>query len=354
MPSISRRNLLRTATAGSFLSIAGTAPANAETTPADWRTEMVRIHLPESAGTSFHIKELLSGPSSHLELWELEPSGYMLADARHRIMLECSSTAPSPLRNFASNNAAYLGLGEYVVETRGSRFINALSGAPRTPLSNSRTGEAVDEIVTQAQSESPLSSSPPNHSKSLEVPPPVGSNARFRIPKYGYITGCTVLHNTPSEGRCGWIAATIVMRYWHARSRVTLIPAAHRTGNNIKPVSGADFADLIRSGKSMASWGKPVAEALAAHATHRMGVASQAWYNWLSTNVDSALNQGRPVILFGRLPDAYKDGRTIDHAVVAYGKSKDGHNIVHYTYNGRQSVILNSGLVGSNTHFLLR
>lgn len=79
-----------------------------------------------------------------------------------------------------------------------------------------------------------------------------------------------------------------------------------------------------------------------------------AWYNWLSTNVDSALNQGRPVILFGRLPDAYKDGRTIDHAVVAYGKSKDGHNIVHYTYNGRQSVILNSGLVGSNTHFLLR
>jgi hypothetical protein len=90
------------------------------------------------------------------------------------------------------------------------------------------------------------------------------------------------------------------------------------------------------------------------HGVERMGIKAMAWYNWLSTNVDSALKDGQPVILFGDLPDAYADGKSIRHAVVAYGKSKDGHNIVHYTYSGKQAVVLNSGIVATNAHFELK
>lgn len=50
----------------------------------------------------------------------------------------------------------------------------------------------------------------------MKVPPPVGTNVKFRIPSYGYITGCTVLAS--STGRCGWVAATIVMRYWQKQA----------------------------------------------------------------------------------------------------------------------------------------
>lgn len=56
----------------------------------------------------------------------------------------------------------------------------------------------------------------------------------------------------------------------------------------------------------------------------------------------------------GSLPSAYADGKKVNHAVVAYGKSKDGHNIVHYGYSGKSALVLNSGTVGSNTHFMLK
>ena len=81
---------------------------------------------------------------------------------------------------------------------------------------------------------------------------------------------------------------------------------------------------------------------------------ADAWYILLSLNVDSALEAGRPVILLGSLPSALADGEKENHAVVAYGKSKDGHNIVHYGYSGKSALVLNSGTVASNTHFLLK
>lgn len=40
--------------------------------------------------------------------------------------------------------------------------------------------------------------------------------------------------------------------------------------------------------------------------------------------------------------------------MVAYCKSKDGHNIVHYGYSGKSALVLNSGIVGSNTHLVLK
>ncbi len=187
----------------------------------------------------------------------------------------------------------------------------------------------------------------------MKVPPPVGTNVNFRIPSYGYISGCTVLAN--STGRCGWVAATIVMRYWHARTSKLLIPTAHRSGNNIKVVARPDFADLIRDGRSESVFsGLAVADGMGYHAVVRQKINADAWYILLSLNVDSALKAGRPVILLGSLPSALADGEKENHAVVAYGKSKDGHNIVHYGYSGKSALVLNSGTVASNTHFLLK
>lgn len=130
----------------------------------------------------------------------------------------------------------------------------------------------------------------------------------WELPEPGYllvemkthITGCTVLANT--TGRCGWVAATIVMRYWHARTGKLLIPTAHRSGNNIKVVARPDFADLIRNGRSESVFsGLAVADGMGYHAVVRQKINADAWYNLLSLNVDSALKAGRPVILLGSL-----------------------------------------------------
>jgi hypothetical protein len=332
--------------------VLGATIANAASV--SWRDALLAYYLPQRAGSAFAVKELVSGPASQLEVWELPGAGYFLVDAATQAMIEYSDSAASPLRGFATSDATYLGLGEYIVNLGERRAVNALNGALRDRFDVARIREATDQIASVAAVADARSTVNRGSAVAAKVPPPVGTNVDFRIPSYSYITGCTVLHNTAAEGRCGWIAATIVMRYWHARSGKILIPAAHRSGTNIKAVSGSDFADLIRDGRDRASWGPPVADGIGDHATGRMNINAMAWYNWLSSGVDSALKDGRPVILFGDLPDAYADGKTIRHAVVAYGKSKDGHNIVHYTYPGKQAVVLNSGIVGTNTHFMLK
>lgn len=353
---ISRRTALKVGglSAGS-LAGAGVllAPQRAQAETEDWRQQFLDHHLPQRLGSSFVITKLISGSSAAFELWDLPSVGYMLVDANRRTMVECSDDALSPLDGYRGHDAAYLGLGEYVVETAGGRAVNALSGTPRASVDYRQFEEVTDALAANMTLSDPLSLEAPSTPEASKIPPPVGTNVRFRIPSYTYITGCNVLANT--SDRCGWIAASIVMRYWHGRWPAILIPAAHRSGTNIKTVTRPDYADLIRSGRSQpVGSGLPVAEAMRYHAVVRQNVRADAWYNLLSTNVDSALNSGRPVILLGNLPSAYVNGKSINHAVVAYGKSKDGHNIVHYGYSGKSAIVLNSGVIGSNTHFLMK
>lgn len=101
--------------AGTLLS-----PAIAHAAPPSWRDELLAHYLPDRAGSPFVVKELVSGAASQLEVWELPRSGYFLIDAATQAMIEYSNDAISPLHGFASNNAAYLGLGEYIVEISGA------------------------------------------------------------------------------------------------------------------------------------------------------------------------------------------------------------------------------------------
>jgi hypothetical protein len=330
------------------------APLWARADVTDWRQGMLDHYLPDRAGASFSVRQLESGNDADFELWELAGGGYMLVDARTRTMIESSDTATSPLISYPGHDATYLGLGEYIVQMPGKKRINALNRTSRSAMSETQVGEVVHELSGNVALADPLSLTNQSRMQAYStIPPAVGSNVNFRIVNYSYITGCTVLPN--DNDRCGWIAASIVMRYWHARSGKTLIPTAHRSGTNIKEVSGTDFADLIRNGRSLVvGSGLPVAEGMGYHAVTRQKVKADAWYNLLSLNVDSALKADRPVILLGNLPSAYTDKKKSNHAVVAYGKSKDGHNIVHYGYKDKQALVLNSGTVGSNTHFLLK
>lgn len=62
--------------------------------------------------------------------------------------------------------------------------------------------------------------------------------------------------------------------------------------------------------------------------------------------VSTYINAGRPVGLWGYLPRL--SSGSANHAVLAYGKTTQGHNIVHYGYSGKTNIVLNSGIVGSN------
>jgi hypothetical protein len=76
------------------------------------------------------------------------------------------------------------------------------------------------------------------------------SNIKTQVKDFGYITGCHVYPN--STGVCGWVAGSMVVRYWHVRSSTrTLLPSAYRVGWNLNP--NKNFATYLQGSSGTAA-----------------------------------------------------------------------------------------------------
>lgn len=80
---------------------------------------MLAYYLPEREGSTMRVRELNSGTDAAFELWELPKTGYLLVETKTRSIVEYSANAISPLAAYPGHDAAYLGMGEYVVELAG-------------------------------------------------------------------------------------------------------------------------------------------------------------------------------------------------------------------------------------------
>lgn len=168
-----------------------------------------------------------------------------------------------------------------------------------------------------------------------------------RVPSYGYITGSHVYANR--TGICGWVAGSIVTRYWHARSSARrLLPAGYRSGTNM--TATPNFATYLRGAGADATWAPNIEERMVWNAKKQKVGHVSSWALGM-IGVWSELDNGYPAIIFGNLPTGPK--KKGPHAVVAYGQTKGGFAITHYGWKGYTNVILNGGLIGSNSRFRL-
>lgn len=162
------------------------------------------------------------------------------------------------------------------------------------------------------------------------------------MPEHQLIERCTVLPN--DSNRCGWVAASILLRYWQARlPRLGLIGAAHLAGDDIvAPENGPDLADVLRGPGHNASWGASVARRLN-HYLRARGLAASAAWRPLALGARHEIEQGRPVILFGDFPGAGY------HAVLAYGLTSNRRRfVVHYGWHDLTMLPV-GGMIGSVT-----
>lgn len=118
---------------------------------------------------------------------------------------------------------------------------------------------------------------------------------------------------------------------WHACSESRrLLPTRFRSGTSM--TASPDFATYLQGHDRVDTWARDVKGRL----------------------IDNAKNQiraGYPVILFGTFPTG--NNKKGAHAVVAYGETTGGVYITHYGWQGRTNILLNSGIIGSNTKFRL-
>ena len=170
-----------------------------------------------------------------------------------------------------------------------------------------------------------------------------GSGVENLVPQAPLITGCQLYPNTSRT--CGWIAASILIRYWHARSGVDLIPARFAQGSDLR--RSPDFSEHLRASARNASWARPVSAAITANARAQRVPHVSRWLPG-SLGLQVALDAGRPVILFGYLPLQNRRG---NHAIVVYGRAASGRLIAHYGWKGYERVELPWLIPGSVSHF---
>lgn len=339
---LSRRTLLKgVGLVGGAALLGINAPAaygDTLTQDLDWRRGMTR-HLLESDAQPT-VRPLQGG----FEVWEGARTGYAVVDADTRIALEYSATASSPFRSRAGE-LSYLGPGLYFA-SRAGQAVDLLTGETSSPtehraLSLDAASLFHEQAIVPAQ--------PTTRTvRAQDLDPVLPGNIKSRVTSYGYITGSYVYPN--NSGICGWVAGSIVTRYWHARSSARkLLPTKFRNGTNM--TASPNFASHLQGSGNDGTWARPVANRLGWNAQNQ-GVAAS--WSWVLGNVGAAseVRNNRPVILFGSFP-VRRDGKKGGHAVVAYGETHNGYYITHYGWANYTNIVLNGGLVGSNAKFRL-
>ena len=185
-----------------------------------------------------------------------------------------------------------------------------------------------------------------------------------------YIPNYTRIKNDPYpdnwDNTCGFVAASIVFHYWDVYA------SGHIVAQQFKNINGQLNSTLYYSpstnlkdklveynGGNNASWGYPVRDSMVDYCNDH-NVTHNVWWGvgkyTPTSSLDNELLNGRPVIIFGLLPDQETLG-FIAHAVTAYGwhiyESIIGSYIVNYGWSeeATNEVEINIGLVGSITTF---
>lgn len=147
------------------------------------------------------------------------------------------------------------------------------------------------------------------------------------INNYSYIKYAIYPKNV--NGTCGYVGASLVLNYWNKTNpSKNLIPSTYLDSNGNLETSGYTLQDkLLSYGYGDATWGKNIRDALIDFC-NEVGVAATSNYYIGKIGAVSELNDNRPV------------------TIISYF-------IVHYGWSGYEEVVLDGGLIGSNTEFKL-
>ncbi|WP_141677889.1 hypothetical protein [Microbacterium oleivorans] len=296
-----------------------------------------------------------------LELWEVEGGGYMVVDAGRQTLLEASPTALSPFDG-VPGNLLYGGLGQYFtfdsiravdLRTGISESSRELLAATKDQIAATRDRLVVSAMDVEAvrRKTDPRWKNPAAslNSTSSDLEHVKSGDIRQRVPNYGYVTGSRIYEN--ATGICGWVAGSIVTRYWHARSSSRkLLPTKYRSGTNM--TSTPNFATYLQGKGGDATWAPNIEERLAWNAKQQKVGYVSSWALG-AIGLFPEIDGGYPVIVFGDLPLGKKKKKGA-HAVVAYGETNSGYPIAHYGWDGYTNIILNGATVGSTARFRLK
>lgn len=319
------------------------------------------------SNVSTTVKILSDLNGNQFELIELGEQGYMVFDAESGKYLEEALESPSPYLGL-SDNLYYFGPLNYYQLIDG-KFIHTIfpdkyeisydeslsvQSAFDTALQRSRLQKDTEMLALMKLN--------PNSATSCDriqarISAQSAKATNEYIPDYSYIKDAVYPPN--KDGTCGYTAACLILNYWH-NVEGNVIDSAFLDSKGDLLTGSDDYTlqdKLLSYGDSTSSWGLTIRDILIDYC-NEYGIAATSTYYITNFDIFAEIDRGRPVIVFGYFPNdptPVTRGKVF-HAVTAYGTSTNGtlsKLIVHYGWNGYNHVILDGGLVGSSTQFVL-
>lgn len=306
--------------------------------------------------SSVTVRELCSPDGSLFELYENADVGYWIIDKNSQTVLEGSDDAPSPYKD-VQGDLLYLGPTEYYYNDSGT-IIHTLTHMKlekdQLEILSSQLRKNIKRLhpiqlsqVTQIQGES--------NADSLRT----AAAETVYVPSSSYIRNAVYPKNI--DGTCGYTAACILLNYWN-KVKGGYVPSEFLDSNGNLKTTGMTLQDkLVKYGGSNDSWGRTIKGAIN-QLVKEYSLKGTAHYGILSWgDLSGQIRSGKPVILFGYLPSSPQPASVdkmepmgvrgkVFHAVLGYGLKNDMY-ICHYGWSGYEHVLLNAGIVGSNTRF---
>lgn len=303
------------------------------------------------------VKIITDISGNSFELIETGVSGYYIFDADSGKYIEYSTDAPSPYLGI-SGELKYFGPKNYYVNTNGSfehTIVDEVLDVKIINILQENFGEMI-ETSREIKDISVLSLLNEEDIKKLTLSDAFISRASNEyINNYTYIKNAIYPANLGET--CGYVAACLVMNYWNKVYSGNVIPSEYLNSSGNLKTTGYTLQDkLLDYGYGSATWALDIRDALIDFC-NEYGIGAYSAYYIGKIGAVSELGNNHPVILFGYLPDESTGSGKIKHAVTAYGVRNEtlvSYFIVHYGWTNYNEIVLDSGLIGSNTQFELR
>jgi len=307
------------------------------------------------------IKTLFDLDGNEFELVETGSNGYYIFDRVSGKYLEKAADAPSPylgleddLYYFGPMN--YYQLKDNLYEhTRLSRDYDCSTATAQLLQSEFASALGISRAVTNDLLIG-LISQRSVRSQDIQAYFTQTRATNTYITNSNYIRYAVYPANV--NGTCGYTAACLILNYWHKSVGGVINSAFLDSSGNLKTTGHTLQDQLLSYGNSNGSWGKTIRDALIGYCND-YGVSATSTYYVTNWDIFAEVGRNRPVIVFGSFPSdplSSSSRGSISHAVTAYGKSTEWWGsmlIVHYGWSGYEHIILDSGLVGSSTQFIL-
>ncbi len=329
----------------------------------------------KTGSTVSAVKQLVDFDGNKYTLFELNPIGYMIYHVDSGKFIEYAEESVSPYVGRFSN--LYYGGAMQYYYLQGTSLRHTLKNDLSVPSSSmsqmANDSRNLSTAFLQNRSNSNLNyiNNGGSFSGVERVTGVVASSnqAQTRAAARISMTAFFPQLNTSwkmgyrSGGVCGYIATNLILGYnyfafdYGLISNSTYVDFANKTMNGPKltnrllELAGEDPTGTSFSGTYSHDMFVVVGNYL--NEVNNYLSWTYSWY-FLGVNVNSTLNAGYPVAIFGSLSQPTGSSGNINHAVVAYDYQNYGFlNLgtryrVHYGWSGYASVWLDSPTIGSN------